>query len=104
MLQMSRIVIQSRTPTWEKATDLRMTRIKDELRGQILLFKEAEWQTLRVEANALAPQPAGDGSAGGGGAEPQLVTTPLRLIANQSKVRITMKKRLAGACRRCLCS
>ena len=103
MLQMSRIVIQSRTPTWEKATDLRMTRIKDELRGQILLFKEAEWQTLRVEANPLAPQPTGDGSAGGG-AEPQLVTTPLRLIANQSKVRITMKKRLAGACRRRLCS
>lgn len=81
--QMSRIVIESKTPTWQKG-NLRMTRIKDDARGEILLFKEAEWQTLRIEANALE------------GSDCDLNTTPLRLIANQSKIRITMKKRLIG--------
>ena len=52
------------------------------MRGEILIFKEAEWQTLRIEANALS--------------DSELATTPLRLIANQSKTRITIKKRLAG--------
>ena len=81
--QISRIIIQSKTPLWQTG-DLRLTRIKDELRGEILIFKEAEWQTLRIEANALD---TGD---------PTLATTPLRLIANQSKTRITIKKRLNG--------
>ena len=75
----------SKTPTWQTG-DLRLTRIKDELRGEILIFKEAEWQTLRIEANALE------------GADHGLATTPLRLIANQSKTRITIKKKLSGEC------
>ena len=83
MLQMSRIVIESKTPTWQTG-NLRMTRVKDEGRGEILLFKEAGWQTLRIEANALE------------GSDCDVNTTPLRLIANQSKIRITMKKRLIG--------
>jgi hypothetical protein len=58
--------------------------LKDELGGEVMIFKEAEWQTLRVEANA---RDFGD---------PHLVTTPLRLIANQSKIRFTIKKRIAG--------
>ena len=66
-----------------------MTRVKDEQRGEILIFKEAEWQTLRIETNALVNPDASD--------EERILTTPLRLIANQSKVRITMKKRLAGS-------
>ena len=69
-----------------------MTRIKDEQRGEILIFKEAEWQTLRVETNALANADSSE--------EERLLHTPLRLIANQSKVRITMKKRLSG--KKCL--
>ena len=48
------------------------------------LDQEAEWQTLRIEANALE------------GTTPHLSTTPLRLIANQSKIRVTIKKRLIG--------
>ena len=77
------MLVQSKTPLWQNA-DLRLTRVKDELRGEVLIFKEAEWQTLRIEANALD---TGD---------PTLATTPLRLIANQSKTRITIKKRLSG--------
>lgn len=68
-------------PSWKKASDLRLTRVKDELRGEVMIFKEAEYQTLRIEANAL---------------DPALPTTPLRLIANQSKIRVTIKKKLKG--------
>ncbi len=80
-IQLSRMIIQSKTPLWQTA-DLRLTRVKDELRGEVMIFKEAEWQTLRIEANAVDtgqyPPP-----------------TPLRLIANQSKTRVVIKKRLA---------
>jgi len=82
-IQLSRILIQSRTPVWQ-AGSLKMTRLKDDLRGEVMIFKEAEWQTLRIEANALD---TGD---------PLLSTTPLRLIANQSKIRVTIKKRMSG--------
>ena len=75
------MTVQSKTPLWTDA-DLPQTRLKDELRGEVLIFKEAVWQTLRVEANALSDE--------------RLATTPLRLIANQSKIRITLRKRLAG--------
>ena len=61
-----------------------MTRLKNDLVGEVMIFKEAEWQTLRIEANALD---TGD---------PLLATTPLRLIANQSKIRITIKKKISG--------
>ena len=48
--------------------------------GEILLFKEIDWQTTRIEANARDNETA----------------TPLRLIANQSKIRIILKKKLSG--------
>ena len=50
--QMSRVFIQSTNPTW-KPDDLRMTRVKDEVRGEVLTFKEVTWSTLRIDANAL---------------------------------------------------
>ena len=81
---MSRIVIRSKTPKWNLTDNLRHTRVKDDLRGEVLIFKEAEWLSLRIEANALE------------GAEGGLLTTPLRLISNQAKVRITIKKKLNG--------
>lgn len=81
---MSRIVVRSKTPKWNVTNDLRNTRVKDETRGEVLTFKEAEWLSLRIEANALE------------GAEAGLLTTPLRLISNQAKIRISIKKRLSG--------
>ena len=59
-----------------------MTRLKDPDRGELLIFKELEWQTLRIEAAASDPKSA--------------FTTPLRLITNQARCRITVKKRLIG--------
>ena len=80
---MSRVKVHSTTPTWSATNDLRTTRIRDASRGEILLFKEIEWQTTRIEASAdesLAKE----------------ALTPLRLIANQAKIRIVLKKRLSG--------
>jgi len=42
-----------------------------------------DWQTTRIEANARED-------------ENSLPSTPLRLIANQSKIRIVLKKRISG--------
>ncbi|XP_059172089.1 bridge-like lipid transfer protein family member 3B isoform X2 [Physella acuta] len=80
-LQLSRVKVQSMSPTWVVPTDLRSTRIRDAARGEVLLFKEIEWQTTRIEATAVS-------------AEEEDFLTPLRLIANQAKIRIVVKKRL----------
>ncbi|KAK4305254.1 hypothetical protein Pmani_022841, partial [Petrolisthes manimaculis] len=49
--QLSRIVLDSKSPLWQKA-DLRSTRLKDPERGELLIFKELSWQTLRREARS----------------------------------------------------
>ena len=76
---MSRIVLESKSPTWQK-TDLRMTRIKDTDKGEVLNFKEISWQTVRIEAKSTKNEEL----------------TPLRLITNQSRCRITIKKKMSG--------
>ncbi|XP_078661658.1 uncharacterized protein LOC144905753 [Branchiostoma floridae x Branchiostoma belcheri] len=79
--QLSRIRARSTTPQW-KAADLRMTRIKDTERGMVLTFKEIDWQTLRIEADAVKTE------------KTNYVSTPVRLITNQSRIRIVIKKQL----------
>uniref|UniRef100_A0A2Y9D1V7 Chorein_N domain-containing protein n=1 Tax=Anopheles funestus TaxID=62324 RepID=A0A2Y9D1V7_ANOFN len=76
-VQMSRIRVESRTPKWLLG-DLRVTRLKDPTRGMILIFKEISWQTVRIEASSTQ----------------DLSLTPLRLLTNQARCRITIKKRL----------
>ncbi|KAF4523470.1 hypothetical protein B566_EDAN004539, partial [Ephemera danica] len=77
-VQVSRIMVESKSPTWQRS-DLRMTRLKNSERGELLLFKELEWQTVRIEAKSTL--------------DPEL--TPLRLLTNQARCRITIKKRLS---------
>lgn len=77
-IQISRILLESKSPKWEKA-DLRMTRLKDPSKGQMLIFKELEWQTLKIEAKSTK----------------DTNLTPLRLITNQATCRIVIKKRLS---------
>lgn len=77
-VQMSRIRVESRTPKWLLG-DLRVTRVKDPTRGLILIFKELSWQTVRIEASSTHDQGL----------------TPLRLITNQARCRITIKKKLS---------
>lgn len=82
---MSRVKAHSVTPNWKQTEDLGPTKIRDTGRGEILLFKEFDWQTTRIEATAVE-----------GSSSEAFLTTPLRFIANQSKIRITIKKRLSG--------
>ncbi|XP_058062707.1 bridge-like lipid transfer protein family member 3B [Anopheles bellator] len=77
-VQMSRIRVESRTPKWLPG-DLRVTRLKDPVRGMTLIFKELSWQTVRIEASSTQ----------------DVSLTPLRLITNQARCRITIKKRLS---------
>ncbi|CAN8027386.1 unnamed protein product [Ixodes persulcatus] len=76
--QLSRVVLDSRTPRWE-AGDLRLCRIKSQDQGEILIFKQLEWQMLRLEARSRGPG----------------APAPLRLITNGARCRIVLKKRLA---------
>ncbi|XP_076289523.1 bridge-like lipid transfer protein family member 3B isoform X2 [Lasioglossum baleicum] len=77
-VQMNRIVVESKSPTWQRC-DLRTTRLKDSDRGQLLIFKELEWQTVRIEAQSTKDKNL----------------TPLRLLTNQARCRITIKKRIS---------
>lgn len=57
-----------------------MTRLKNPEKGQLLIFKELEWQTVRIEAKSTKDKNL----------------TPLRLLTNQARCRIVIKKRLSG--------
>ncbi|XP_035378285.1 UHRF1-binding protein 1 isoform X1 [Electrophorus electricus] len=71
----------SLNPKWQK-TDLRYTRITHPKRGEVLTFKEINWQSLRIEADAMESE------------DQDLGSTPLRLITNQGRIRIALKRRV----------
>ncbi|KAK2582855.1 hypothetical protein KPH14_008937 [Odynerus spinipes] len=77
-VQMNRILVESKSATWQRC-DLRTTRLKDPDRGQLLIFKELEWQTVRIEAQSTKDKNL----------------TPLRLLTNQARCLITIKKRIS---------
>ena len=83
--QMSRVKVHSVSPTWHATPDLRLTRIKDVSRGEVIIFKEVDWQATRIEAQAVDPHSKGI-----------ITQTPIRLIANQAKLRIAVKKNING--------
>ena len=51
-VNISRIIVQSTTPEWRQATNLRQTRIKDDEKDEVINFKEIKWGTMRVHADA----------------------------------------------------
>nr|XP_015823924.2 bridge-like lipid transfer protein family member 3A [Nothobranchius furzeri] len=71
----------SLNPKWQRS-DLRYTRITDPKRGEVLTFKEINWQTLRIEADAIESD------------NQDLSSTPLRLITNQGRIHIALKRRI----------
>lgn len=75
---MSRIRVESKTPKWLSG-DLRVTRLKDTVNGHLLIFKELSWQTVRIEASSTQDKSL----------------TPLRLLTNEARCRITIKKKLS---------
>lgn len=50
---------------------------------QVLTFKEINWQSLRIEADAIESD------------DQDLGNTPLRLITNQGRIRIALKRRVS---------
>ncbi|KAK6637779.1 hypothetical protein RUM44_008201 [Polyplax serrata] len=76
-VELSRIIVQSKSRDWQDCK-LPASRLKDNARGQVLLFKEVEWNDARIEAKSTK--------------DPNL--TPLRLITNKARCRITLKKKL----------
>uniref|UniRef100_A0A2R5LM64 Putative uhrf1-binding protein 1 n=1 Tax=Ornithodoros turicata TaxID=34597 RepID=A0A2R5LM64_9ACAR len=74
--QLSRVLLESRTPRWERG-DLRLCRIK--AAEHLLMFKVLEWQVMRLEAKARSPPSC----------------PPLRLITNAASCRMVFKKRLS---------
>ncbi|XP_049878283.1 UHRF1-binding protein 1-like [Pectinophora gossypiella] len=79
-VQISRVTVESRTPEGRKG-DLRLTRIKSPDTGQLLIFKELEWQSARIEAKAHSAAAAN--------------LQPLRLLLGNTHCRIVIKKRLS---------
>ncbi|XP_043263704.1 UHRF1-binding protein 1 isoform X1 [Colletes gigas] len=77
-VQMNHIVVESKSASWQRC-DLITTRLKDPDRGQLLIFKELEWQTVRIEAQSTKDKNL----------------TPLRLLTNRARCRITIKKRIS---------
>ncbi|XP_030625283.1 UHRF1-binding protein 1 [Chanos chanos] len=71
----------SLNPKWQRS-DLRYTRITHPKRGEVLTFKEINWQSLRIEADAIESE------------DQDLGNTPLRLITNQGRIRIALKRRI----------
>ncbi|KAM9312615.1 bridge-like lipid transfer protein family member 3B [Gastrophryne carolinensis] len=79
--ELSQLRIYSVNATWQHS-DLRFTRIQDPQRGEVLTFKEINWQMIRIEADAIQSS------------EHEIMSAPVRLITNQSKIRVTLKRRV----------
>ncbi|XP_068134420.1 bridge-like lipid transfer protein family member 3B [Hyperolius riggenbachi] len=79
--ELSQLRIYSVNANWQHG-DLRFTRIQDPQRGEVLTFKEITWQMIRIEADAIQSS------------EHEIMSAPVRLITNQSKIRVTLKRRL----------
>lgn len=82
---LSRLDVQSMTPRWEVTDDLKNTRFSDTVTQKIMNFKCVSWQLLRIEARAIeGGSDASDARKG--------FSSPLRLITNNGKIRIAIKK------------
>ncbi|XP_073802400.1 bridge-like lipid transfer protein family member 3B isoform X4 [Danio rerio] len=79
--ELSQLQVYSVNTSWTTG-DLRYTRILDPTRGELLTFKEVSWQMIRIEADAIQ------------NTEHEVVSAPIRLITNQSKIRVTLKRRM----------
>ncbi|XP_056093213.1 UHRF1-binding protein 1-like isoform X3 [Rhinichthys klamathensis goyatoka] len=79
--ELSQLQVLSVNTSWATG-DLRYTRILDPTRGEILTFKEVSWQMIRIEADAIQ------------NTEHEVLRAPIRLITNQSKIRVTLKRRM----------
>lgn len=83
-VSISHIIVQSTMPDWKQSNNLRQTRIKDDERDEVLNFKEIRWGTMKVNADAAYKAES-----------KEIPSTPLRLITNNSAIRLVIKKRMS---------
>lgn len=87
MRKISNIYVFSTTPNWKPAqTDIRMTRLKDLDKDEIILYKVITWEICRLEAFNVEPQNLTNSQA----------PTSIKLIMNPSQMQIALKKKLSG--------
>lgn len=79
---LSRLSVESRTPGWQNATDLRLTRVSCPALSRVLIFKQISWQLLRIEASAKTDK----------NEKRCTINAPLRLITSGGKIRVALKK------------
>ncbi|XP_067915177.1 UHRF1-binding protein 1-like isoform X2 [Heterodontus francisci] len=79
--ELSQLQIHSVNTSWQQS-DLRFTRIQDPQRGEVLTFKEITWQMIRIEADAIQ------------NVKHDILSAPVRLITNQSRMKVSLKRRL----------
>lgn len=79
LFQILRVKLESKSPSW-KLAPLKETILKNRAKTQILIFKELTWDTVKIEARSTMDKSL----------------PPLRLLTNQAKCRITIKKRISG--------
>ncbi|OQV15899.1 UHRF1-binding protein 1-like [Hypsibius exemplaris] len=84
-IQVNRIKVFSTTPDYAACDDLRMTRLKDESRDAVLVFKCVSWQTVRIEAASGSGCHQTDG----------LNRSSIRLITSAGQARIALKKHIS---------
>ncbi|KAI6215608.1 hypothetical protein M3Y94_00405000 [Aphelenchoides besseyi] len=84
----SRLDVVSQTPKWENSTDVNNTRFSDHHTKKVMFFKTASWNLLRIEARAV------EGAEGGADGRKQPFSSPLRLITNNGRCRIAIKKKV----------
>ncbi|VDP01736.1 unnamed protein product [Schistosoma margrebowiei] len=79
-VELSRFCVLSKSPNWQNCL-LNLSYLTLPQYDFILIFKEVSWESARIVADGLLTELHG---------------TPVKLITNQSRVRLTMKKRLSG--------
>ncbi|VDP69633.1 unnamed protein product [Schistosoma mattheei] len=77
--KLSRFCVLSKSPNWQNCL-LNLSTLTLPQYDSILIFKEVSWESARIVADGLLTELHG---------------TPVKLITNQSRVRLTMKKRLS---------
>ncbi|CAH8510668.1 unnamed protein product [Schistosoma turkestanicum] len=78
-VELSRFCVLSKSPNWRSCL-LNLSTLTLPQYDSILIFKEVSWESARIVADGLLTELRG---------------TPVKLITNQSRVRLTMKKRLS---------
>ncbi|OON22315.1 hypothetical protein X801_01789, partial [Opisthorchis viverrini] len=80
-IEISRLSLVSKTPTWQSGP-LKLTSLLFPNADAVLIFKELSWDSARIVADGLLNELNG---------------TPVKLITNSGRIRVTLKKRLSDS-------